>query len=267
VTKHTIVTSWTEEGYQKYGRDFIRTFQEHWPEGTKLIVFYEGTNLRHDWRPITEVPNLANWMRVIAPFQVMHGAVFNQYDIMMDARTNRVIFMQNAVLRQRKGKVFWIDGDVITHSKVPQTFLDEMLPDDKLCCYLGRGDWYDSETGFIGFNYDHPDCEHFLKVEENCLFSGVVFALPRWWDMQTFDWSRTALVANKPHLASAFVDLAKDLPRGCMHPFINSRVGAYMDHLKGARKGGTSRREDLEVERTEPYWQAIINGSPEAKTA
>lgn len=257
--RHTVVTSFTEDGYQKYGRDFVRTFQQHWPDNVKLIVFYEGTNLRHDWRPIGKVANLDNWMRVISPFQLFQGAVFNQYDITRDARTNRVIFMQNHVLRERKGKVFWIDGDVITHAPVPETFLDEMLPDDKLCCYLGRGEWYDSETGFIGFNYDHPECEHFLKIKENCLFSGIVFALPRWWDMTVEDWSRDCFVAAKPALKDAFVDLAADLPRGCMHPFINSRIGAYMDHLKGARKGGTSHAEDLVVERTEPYWQAIIN--------
>jgi hypothetical protein len=57
------------------------------------------------------------------------------------------------------------------------------------------------------------------------------------------------------------VDLAKDLPRGTMHVFVNSVCGAYMDHLKGKRKGGTSYAKDIVVDRPEPYWQAIINGS------
>lgn len=250
----TVITSFTEEGYQLYGKEFIRTFIEFWPKSVKLVVYYEGTHLRHDWKPITEVPNLQNWLSVIAPFQLFSGSLYNQYSIQFDARTNRVIFMQNHALRTYKGKVFWIDGDVITHSKVPETFLDECLPDDKMCCYLGREGWYDSETGFIGFNYQHPLCENFLKIEENTLFSGIIFAQERFWDMMCLDWSRSAFSAYSPIAKNSFVDLAKDLPRGTMHVFVSSVLGAYMDHKKGNRKHSRSTRADLTIERTEPYW-------------
>lgn len=260
MTTKTVITSWTEEGYKKYGKEFIRTFKEFWPSSVRLVVYFEGTNLREGWTPITQVPKLKEWLGVIAPFSLFQGSLFNQYDIKYDARTNRVIFMQNHALRTIGGKVFWIDGDVITHAKVPETWLDEMLPDDKLCCYLGRGDWYDSETGFIGFNANHPACENFMNVEENVLFTGIVFSLPRYWDMSVFDWTVSCLVAQKPPLKEAFVDLAKDLPRGTMHPFINSRVGECLDHLKGARKGAKSYKSDLIAPRPEPYWQAIWAG-------
>ena len=257
-TDKTVITSFTEKGYDRYGKRFIETFRENWPESVRLVVYYEGTHLREDWLPIGKVPNLDAWMRIIAPFPMMAGNLFGQYDIRYDASTNRVIFMQNYALRNYKGKVFWLDGDVITHAKVPETFLDEMLPDDKLCCYLGRGDWYDSETGFIGFNYGHPNCEEFLRIEENTLFSGIIFAQPRWWDMVTFDWARVCYLAKEPKLESAFIDLAKDLPRGTMHPFINAAPGAYMDHLKGDRKGDRSPVSDLVITRTEPYWTSPI---------
>jgi hypothetical protein len=272
MNKHVVITSFTEEGYVKYGKEFIRTFIEYWPKSVKLVVYYEGTHLRHDWIPITQVPNLDSWMRVIAPFQIMSGSLFNQYDIRYDARTNRVIFMQNHALRTYKGKVFWLDGDVITHSPVPEDFLDGCLPDDKLCCYLGRGDWYDTETGFIGFNYGHPNCEHFLRIEENTLFSGIIFTQKNWWDMACFDWSRDAYIANTPKIKEAFVDLAQDLPRGTMHVFANSIIGSVCDHLKGTRKKiGHSYAKDLVIERLEPYWQKIIaeekNGRSKAQAA
>lgn len=268
MTKHTVVTSFTEEGYQKYGKEFIRTFLEYWPKSVKLVVYFEGTNLRQNWKPISEVPKLQDWMRAIAPFQIMSGAVFNQYDIRYDARTNRVIFIQNHALRTFKGKVFWIDGDVITHAKVPETFLDEMLPDDKMCCYLGREGWYDSETGFIGFNYSHPLCENFLQIQENTLFSGIIFTQHAWWDMVTFDWARKCFEAYSPQAKDSFVDLAKDLPRGTMHVFINSALGAHLDHKKGARKDSRSTKADLVVARTEPYWTCPeADGSPKEPNA
>jgi hypothetical protein len=40
------------------------------------------------------------------------------------------------------------------------------------------------------------------------------------------------------------------------HPFINSELGKYMDHLKGDRKDtGKSKPSDLKVQRNERYWQ------------
>jgi len=50
-------------------------------------------------------------------------------------------------------------------------------------------------------------------------------------------------------------DWAAGLVTGEGHPLINSMWGAYLDHLKGGRKAlGKSKRTDLLVPRTEPYW-------------
>jgi hypothetical protein len=267
MSKHVVVTSFTEAGYQKYGKNFIEGFRKFMPENVKLVVYYEGTNLRDGWKSINEVANLQNWLRVIAPFQLFSGALFDQYDIRYDARTNRVIFIQNHALRTFKGKVFWMDGDTHFHAPVPESFFDEVLPDDKLCCYLGREGWYDSETGFIGFNYKHPACENFLKIEENTLFSGIIFAQHAWWDMVVFDWSRKCFISQDPLLKDAFIDMAADLPRATMHVYVNSVLGKYFDHLKGNRKGKTSLKEDLIAERPEPYWQEIWHGGAQTKAA
>ena len=46
------------------------------------------------------------------------------------------------------------------------------------------------------------------------------------------------------------------LQMGEGHPLINSEWGAYIDHLKGERKGlGRSRSSDLKVRRNESYWR------------
>ena len=43
-----------------------------------------------------------------------------------------------------------------------------------------------------------------------------------------------------------------------VHVFINSPLGQYMDHLKGARKiKGKSKKEDLYVNRQEDYWKKV----------
>jgi hypothetical protein len=40
------------------------------------------------------------------------------------------------------------------------------------------------------------------------------------------------------------------------HPFINTDLGKYLDHLKGKRKEhGKSLALDLKIKREESYWQ------------
>jgi hypothetical protein len=40
------------------------------------------------------------------------------------------------------------------------------------------------------------------------------------------------------------------------HPLINTELGKWVDHLKGARKKlGKSKRSDVAVPRNENYWQ------------
>jgi hypothetical protein len=76
-----------------------------------------------------------------------------------------------------------------------------------------------------------------------------IFTLDEWHDSFVFD-------AVKKHLPLQELDWSSHLITGEGHPLINSEWGAYLDHLKGARKDlGRSKRVDLKVPRTEAYWQ------------
>lgn len=248
---HRIVTSFSEKGFLEYGSEFLRTFREFWPKSVKLIVYYEGDFLREDeenieWRWYEEVDGLQAWLDSIAPFPVLNGDT-GFYNIQYDARQVRKAFIEAYAVRQG-GKVFWMDADSITHAPVPEAFLDAVLPNDKFCCYLGR-DWFYTESGFLGFNADHPLCVPFMETYLQVFKTGTIFTLKGWHDCYGFDLARR--VINKPEV---FNDLAKDLPEGTMHPLVNSVLGAYFDHKKGPRKDSRSTRKDLIVERSEPYW-------------
>jgi hypothetical protein len=42
------------------------------------------------------------------------------------------------------------------------------------------------------------------------------------------------------------------------HPFINSDLGKYMDHMKGDRKNlGHSEPRDIKLHEDNPYWRSI----------
>lgn len=242
------VTSFNAEGYKRYGKAFVDSWIEFWPKSVRLTVFYEGDESEFDmvpgvsWHPVESVEFLTDFMESLK-FPLFHGIVGDRYDINFDARMCRKVFIQVHASRLYRGKVFWIDADSVTTKHVPESFLDDCLPDEALCCYLGRDGWYFTESGFIGFNADHPLASKFFKNYVHVPIVGTIFAqAPRyddggryigggWHDCIAFDCIRH-LFGN----GEEFVNLAKDVPFGTMHPLQNCVPGKYLVHLKGDRK-------------------------------
>lgn len=255
--KKTVITSFTESGYKKYGKDFIESFKQHWPDDVRLVVYYEGDNLRDDWHYIEEVEGLQDWIDAISKFPMMKGDLGDgTYEIQLDAGMVRKAFMQAHACKVYGGKVFWIDADTITHIKVPTDFLDSVLPDDKFNCYLGRDGWNPpidyTESGFLGFNTAHPLTDRFFGAYLAIFKSGMIFTRPAWHDCVGFDIARFAF----HQYADQFVNLAAHLvPNSTIHPFVNSVLGQYMDHRKGNRKTSRTNPSELVVEQNGSYWK------------
>lgn len=249
---HTVITSF--KGRDKCSMECIESFKRHWTD-VNLVVYYEGDDPDPDWKSTKDVRFHDEFMEAINAFSFMSGSWGGQYNIQHDARQCRKVFFQAHAVGEFGGKVFWMDSDVITHSDVPSYFLDSILPDDKLCCYLGRDGWFHTESGFIGFNGNHKFSKAFFRMYVESVLSGVIFTQPGWHDCFAFDLSRKTICEQNPALTRIFNDLAADLPRGVMHPFISSVLGAFMDHRKGKRKDTRSLPSELVVKRTEAYWQ------------
>jgi len=258
--RHTVVTSFSPEGYQAYGRDFVTSFRQFFPASVHLHCYLERpvtnypdeileTGETHAWSLIDEVDGWQQFSDAVKTFPLMCGQTPKGYNIQFDARQCRKAFIEAHSARRFGGKVFWIDADTVVHSPVGEGFLDLALPDDQLCCFLGRDGWFYTESGFIGFNTDHPGCLTFLAAYINFIQNGSIFTQHAWHDCIAFDCVRRIIDEE------GFHNLAAGLPQGTMHPFINSMLGSVMDHRKGPRKESRSTSEDLVVARTEPYWQ------------
>lgn len=246
-----VITSFNAEGYKRYGKKFIESWLAYWPNTVRLTVFYEGDESDFEmvggisWHPIETVEFLRDYLDSLR-FPIQHGIVGNKFDMWLDARQARKSFMQMHAMRTYGGKVFWIDADVETLRHVPERFLDDVLPDDALSCFLGRDGWYHTESGFIGFNGGHPGAAKFSKNYLHAFITGTIFAngffgRAGWNDCCAFDAIRH-IMGNGPE----FVNLAKGVPEGHMHPFQITAPGKYMSHFKGDRKETrTLRPEDV----------------------
>ena len=245
-----VITSFNRAGYEKYGKRFIESWLTYWPATVRLTVFYEGDDTDFEmvpgisWRPIEEVEFLPDFLDSLR-FPIQHAIVGDRYDINFDARHARKAFMEVYAARMYGGKVFWMDSDAVTVKHVPEVFLDQALPDDKFCCYLGRDGWYFTETGFIGFNADHPIAKDFFRDYLHIFITVVIFSqAPRykngglleggWHDCVGFDCAR--FIHTQKGMGGEFLNLSAHVPHGTMHPHANSAIGEYCQHLKGNRK-------------------------------
>lgn len=256
------LTSFNWEGWKRYGQRFIETYKEFWPQQIALTVYYEGKEFEDfdfpkgvSWCPIEDVEFLSDFMGDLR-FPIQHGIVGNKYDINYDSRMARKSFMQVHHARKYGGKVFWLDADSVTVKHVPLNFLDTMLPDDKFSCYLGRDGWYFTESGFIGFNAEHPIAKEFFRNYLHMFITGVIFTQSPnydekggyrgggWHDCIAYDCTRFLAAANG--MEGEFVNLAANVPVGCMHPLQNCAPGEFIHHLKGDRKE-TGKLKDGDV--------------------
>jgi hypothetical protein len=83
----------------------------------------------------------------------------------------------------------------------------------------------------------------------------AIFKEREWHDSYIWD-----VVRKRYQLANSFYNLnpSHDNKGLAGHPFINSELGRYMDHVKGERKTlGHSKPKEVVSHPDHPYWQRV----------
>lgn len=156
------------------------------------------------------------------------------YDFRFDAnKFCRKVFAQDAVFDEDQ-HVFWFDADCILKKPIPSELL--VLLVELPFAYLGRsGAATYTETGWLGFNTQHPDFNAFRAKYLPYFTTGRIFSqLKGWHDCIAFDYAREGITGNNL------------TPRGsAMNNVIqDSAMGKYVAHLKGPRKFSEKHKND-----------------------
>lgn len=254
--KIAVVTTFDADGWTKYAHAMLRSFEEYWPRTVKLFAFAEGcAHLTTGLRDLdTACPSVEVFKRD-NPSPGRRGRGGAAYNYRFDAVRfcHKVFATETAMIEARASgfdALIWLDADVLTHSPIPEGFLSSLLEYDGDVAYLARSGRH-SETGFIVYRTNDLG-ESLVRAVADRYRSGEVFALAEWHDAFVFDICRRELEAST-HLNCTSLS---DGYEGHGHPFVNSRLGQYMDHLKGdARKEqGRSKKRDLVNARAEAWW-------------
>ena len=276
----TVVTTFHPEGYSLYGERFLKSFARHVDKRIKLIVYAENCNpVNPDpsrieiLRAETALPKLnafkQRWQDVpkangIPPDDIKrrrprdHHKAF-KWDAIRFA--NKVYAVFDACERSKDWCV-WMDADTVIHSDWSYEDFAELLPTTSWITYVGRGRGSQTwpECGFYGLNLKDPVCQEFLQEFERMYEDADygIFTLEEWHDSYVFG----HILNNIKQTASNVLDYTAELlikgakTGGGGHPLINTRLGCWMDHMKGDRKfQGKSKPKDLVVDRPEGYWK------------
>jgi len=283
MNKHiTVVTTFHNKHYNVYGKNFLDSFAKHVDKRIKLIVYAEECKPENPDPSRIEVLDAVKTLPKLVAFKQRWKDDPKANGIPPDdikARrprdwhkefkwdavrfANKVYAVFDAVERSKDWCV-WMDADSFIHSDWTYEDFAELLPDTSWVTYVGRGKGSQTwpECGFYGMNLKDGVCQDFLKEFERMYedADNGIFTLEEWHDSFVFGKILNDLKFRHPNVLdySAEIYLKTAKTGGGGHPLINSKLGRWMDHMKGGRKfDGSSKRKDLMGHRNEPYWQTI----------
>ncbi len=267
----SVVTTFHQAGYEKYGQRMITTFLQNWPANVTLHVYAENCtvkeqadNLRvYDLHAVSpEIVNFKNkWANVphangdITSMPHLMGRKDKTKSFKWDAIrfSHKVYSIFHCANTCNSDLLLWMDADTVCHEPISHDRIEQLCQEDKDLCYLGRKGKY-SECGLYSLNLRSDNCQLFLKEFQRMYDHAEIgiFNLIEWHDSFVFDAVRQKIPSLK------LLDWSSHLISGEGHPLINSEWGAYLDHLKGDRKNvGHSNLGDLKIARKEKYWSRL----------
>lgn len=238
------VTSFSPQGFEKYGRRFLETFVAN--SDVPITVYYEGyqPDFIHElvhYRDLYEIPEMWNFIMKIKGHEVMRGisrkedgtVVYNyRYDAFKFSR--KVFAIYDAIKANPGTTVAWIDADMVVLGKIDMRFLEQFkIRRGVRIAFVGRVGWH-SECGFMVFyDTDKRDTKAFLETYRNIYINGAFAYMVEWHDCYAFDVSRHIHDIKSNNIASSVpIDDEHQLHPMCHIP----ELAAVLDHLKGDRK-------------------------------
>lgn len=278
--RYAVVTTFHNQGLLDYAQKMIDTYCQNWPDEVKLYIYPENCNpvvANKDKvivRPLELVEDLnrfkTKWKNIpkangIPPDEIKRK---RPRDWRKEFKWNAVRFAHKVYSIFDCSKnveadiLIWMDADMICHSPITLSQIQNLIPADYDLCYLGRQGKF-SECGLYAMNLTNKNTVRFLQEFQRVYDDAEngIFLLEEWHDSYVFDQVRKRFPKLRQfNWSSSLPDLRPTQANspGEGHPLINSQWGAYLDHLKGGRKKlGKSKKEDLKINRQEAYWKNI----------
>lgn len=273
----TIVSTWGPKYWPNPVQAGIQSTIKNWPGHAKILYYPDDMSQQIDL-PRTQYFDLCKEQPVLKEFidrnkdnQRLTKWQPQQYKFEYDAiRFSYKVFACIDAYQKTKPDMLWfLDADIVTFENIPMSWLEHIIPDSAFTSYLGRPKKGFSETGYYAFNTAHKYADEFFKrwqqyYAEDLFFNiqkGFLnhFPIAGYTDSFTFDAVRIEMERAGKIKNEDLNDGRWAGSRKARHPFINSELGQYMDHMKGYDRKAqmSSKKRDLTTNQTHPYWKTL----------
>ena len=273
----TIVTTWGTKYWPTPVQAGLESTVKNWPGHAKILLYPDDMSQQLKL-PRTEYYDLCKEQPVLKEFIERNKNNSRltkwqpqQYKFEYDAiRFSYKVFACIDAYQKTKPDMLWfLDADIITFEKIPMAWLEHIIPDSAFTSYLGRPKKGFSETGYYAFNTNHKYADEFFKRWEQYYAEDLFFNIQKgflnhfpiagYTDSFTFDAVRLEMEQAGKIKNEDLNDGRWSGGRKARHPFINSELGQYMDHMKGyeRKEQMSSRKRDLTTKQTHSYWKSL----------
>ena len=259
----TVTTTWGQKHWDIYAKRCIESIINNWPSEVKKIFYPDDItqqidtencfyhNLKNNQPELQEFIDRNNNNKLIKERMDKPKRSAFEYDAVRFSY--KVYCMLDAAERCETDVLVFIDADTVTYKPIPIEWLEHIAPANKFSTFLGRPKKGFSETGFITFNLALKESKKFFARWREYYTKDLWQNLQGFTDSFTYDAAR--LDTTDRSLDNDLNDGRYLGYRGSKHPFVNSELGDYMDHLKGTRKDIQSSVEDMKVKRQDDHWR------------
>jgi hypothetical protein len=215
-----VITSFNNNLYGVYAHRLIETFKNF--PGELIVYSEDNLKLPFEVRPMpTKGVNFKEKM-------ARHKPSDWRWDVV---KFSHKVFAITSGLWDYEGTGIWLDADCVIYKKVPESFIEGLIPEDSYCGHFYRTTPLApyTETGFLMFRCGKPQHKPFMSAWRDYITTGKIFqSTIGWHDCIAFDEARKAF--------DGFVNLSSEDDPERMHPIAVSELGEYIDHCKGSRK-------------------------------
>jgi hypothetical protein len=168
----TVITTFSEQGYNVYGKRWIESVIQNWPEDIRVVVYIDFDLAEPADNFLikqfdAEFPYHPEFKKKIYSHYEWKWSDTIKYPVIKE-KTVKFSYKSFVIIDQLEKStdnyLIWLDGDVETLSKiVPEDF--DFLGDNFLACQkeiLNRGKCH-IESGFLLFNLNHPIRKQFTE--------------------------------------------------------------------------------------------------------
>jgi len=247
------VTSFSQDGYERYAKNMLESVVDNWYKDLHLTAYYhdcdkdvvasfpQAANI--EYRNLNDVQDMLDYRERMKAYDgTANGTV--AYNWRMDAIKwcHKIYALTTYALEiadeeAQAGWLCWLDADTVTTKPLSQSKLESILPAKSELVHLGRKDVDYSETSFMGFNLNYDSPIYMIADLRGCYDIGEVVSYREWHDGFIFERLLKIYTAHGMRVHNLTPDV------NGLSAFQNSPLSRYMTHFKGNLKNNLSDTE------------------------